>query len=114
MAKTLNLDFDTTDLQLKPEAGGTIPNAIELSRRIIQIVIMNYSDQRGGLIKMERSQAYWLRKELEKAAATEQKELKDIPSDIVGFLRKVFREVKMPPDRILEAVEKNIDEIPVD
>lgn len=109
MAKQLNLDFDTKDIQLKPEAGGT-PTAIELSRRIIQVVIMNYSDQRGGLIKAERNQAYWLRKELEKATATETKIL-EVPDDIMGFLRKVFREVKMPPDAILQKVEDNIDSV---
>ena len=109
--KSLNLDFNTEGLQLKPEAGGVVPSASELSRRIINIVIMNYSDQRGGLVKLERNQAYWLREALEKAVATEQKTLEDIPADIVGFLRKVFREVKMPPDRILEAVEQNIDAV---
>lgn len=107
--KALNLEFDITDLQLKPEAG-VVPTAIELSRRIIQVVIMQYSEQRGGLIKAERNQSYWLRKELEKAAATEIKIL-EIPDDIFGFLRKVFREVKMPPDKILEKVEANLDAV---
>jgi hypothetical protein len=110
--KTLNLEFDTADLQLKPEAG-VVPGAVELSRRIINVVIMQYSEQRGGFIKAERGQAYWLREALEKAAATEAKTI-DIPDDVFGFLRKVFREVKMPPDRILQMVEQRLDEVKYD
>lgn len=107
--RQLNLDFDTSDLEIKPEAG-VVPSALELSRRIIIVVINQYSEQRGGLIKAERNQSYWLRKELEKAVATEIKVL-ELPDDVCGFLRKVFREVKMPPDKLLEKVENNIDAI---
>jgi len=112
MAKQLNLDFETKDLGLKPEAGA-IPSAVELSRRIINVVIMQYSEQRGGLIKAERAQAYWLRDALEKAAATDVKVL-EAPNDVVGFLRKVFREVRMAPDKLLEIVEANVDKIKMD
>lgn len=74
---------------------------------------MNYSDQRGGLSKVERNQVYWLRENLEKAVATEIKTL-EVPDDIFGFLRKVFREVKMTPDKILQRVEANIDAVKMD
>ena len=110
MSKTLNLEFVTDDLALKPEAG-VVPTAIELSKRIIVIAVRQYADQHQGLLKVERKQSKWLYDELEKAAAIEMKTL-DIPDDIFGFLRKVFRETKLPVmDKILDRVESNIDAV---
>ncbi len=111
--KQLKLDFDTAGMEIKPEAGGVVPGSIEISRRCIMVVIHTYAEQKGGLIRIERKQTAWIRAELEKAVATEMKVL-EMPDDVSGFLRMVFREVKMPPDRLLEAVEKNIDAIKMD
>jgi hypothetical protein len=108
--KSMNLIFDTKELGLKPEAGGDPASAQELSRRVVGFAIAQYTEQRGGLIKQERSQAYWLRKELEKTAATNAATL-EMPDDVSGFLRKVFREVKLAADLIIEKVEANVDAI---
>jgi len=109
--KQLNLDFDVTDLNLKAEATGEAPKAIELTRRIIVIAVRQYSEQSRGLLKIERGQAKWLQDNLEKAIATDILTL-DVPDDVFGFLRKVFRETKLPAmDHILSRVEANIDAV---
>lgn len=115
MAKQLNLEFDTSDLQLKGEAPDNLPpSSIELSSRVINTMVMQYSEQKGGgLIKVERSQAYWLRENIEKAVATEVKII-EIPDDVFGFLRKVCREVRMDPNKLLQRVEANIDAVKMD
>ena len=109
--RQLNLDFDVTGLGLKPEANGETPKAIELSRRIIIIAVRQYSEQHGGLLKVERGQAKWLQDNLEKAVAIDVK-IVDIADDVFGFLRKVFRDTRLPAmDHILSMVEANIDAV---
>lgn len=113
--KILNLEFDTSDLNLKPEPpDNKTPNAIELSKRIICVAVREYGAQHNGLLKPERKQARWLHDELEKASATEMKTI-EVPPDIFGFLRKVFRETRLPAmDKILDRVEANIDSVKVE
>lgn len=112
--KTLNLEFKTEDLHLKPEGEAGVPTSIELSKRIIIFVIREYCAQVHNVLKPERKQARWLYDELEKAAATELKTI-ELPDDICGFLRKVFRETRLPAmDPTVDRIEKNIDDIKMD
>lgn len=117
--KLFSLVFKTDDLNLEKEVGDVIPTAQELTKRIVIVAVREYaktkSQNRGsnvpGLLKPERKQSVWLSEELEKAAATELKEL-ELPDDIAGFIRKVFRETPLPAmDRILDRVEVNVDNI---
>ncbi len=112
--KVLSLEFDTSDLQLKAEGEAGIPKSMELTKRIIIVAVRQYADQqRGGVMKLERNQSKWLYENLEKAAACEDKTI-EIPDDVFGFLRKVFRETPLPPmDKILDRVEANIDAVKV-
>jgi len=111
MSKILKLDFDTADLKLKPEPPeNKVPTAPELSRRIIGNMIFMYTEQHQGLIKMERNQAYWLQGNL-KIAVEAGDQVIELPDDVCGFLRKIFRETKASPDRIMELVEGNLDAV---
>ena len=111
MSKVLTLTFDTTELKLKGEPPeNKVPTTQELTRRIICNVLYMFAEQHQGLTKIERGQAYWLQNNLKVASDTKLLEL-EIPDDIFGFLRKIFREVKASPDKIMECVEKNIDEV---
>lgn len=114
MSKLFKLDFDTTELKLKPETdkdGKVItPTPTELTRRIIGNMIYLYSEQKGGLLKLERNQTYWLQGALKKASEDKLTEI-DLPDDIMGFLRKIFRETRAIPDLILQRVEENIDAV---
>ena len=111
MSKVLKLDFATAGLQLKPEPPeNKTPSATELTRRIIGNIIFMYTEQRNGLMKIERSQAYWLQGNLKEASEQKLLEL-EIPDDVFGFLRKIFREVKASPDKLMECVEGNIDSV---
>ena len=113
MSKVLKLDFPTDDLKLKPEPPeNKVPTAPELMRRIIGNIIFMYTQQKEGLIKMERNQAYWLQGNL-KAATEKQALTLEIPDDVFGFLRKIFRETKASPDKLMEMVEGNIDAVPM-
>ena len=113
MSKILSLTFDTADLKLKPEPPeNKAPTATELTRRIIGNMIYMYSEQARGLTKIERGQAYWLQDNLKTASEGGQLEL-SLPDDVFGFLRKLFRDTKANPDKILQCVERNIDNVPM-
>lgn len=113
--RVLSLEFDTSDLNLKPEPpDNVLPTAIELSKRIIIVAVREYGAQHNGLLKPERKQAKWLHDELEKASATELKSI-EVPPDIFGFLRKVFRETRLPAmDKAFDRCEQNIDDVKVE
>ena len=120
MSKILKLDFDTKELKLKGEAPeNKPPSATELTRRIIGNMIFMYSEMTNmskrnqGLLKMERSQAYWLQSNLEIASKDKLLEI-EIPDDVFGFLRKIFRDTPASPDKIMECVERNIDSVKVE
>ena len=106
--KTLSLEFEMNDLKLQ-EPDLKLGSA-EFMKRVIASAVMQYSDQHNGIGKLERNQAYWLRETLERAVKDDMKEV-EIADDVFGFLRKVFRDTRLIPDKILERVERNIDAV---
>ena len=109
--KILSLDFETTDITLHPDSPDKkLASTAELSKRVLLLAVHQYANQVGGLIKSERSLYYSIVKMLERAVKDDLKEI-EFPDDIFGFIRKIFRETKLPVDKVIEAVEKNIDAV---
>lgn len=110
--KTLSLVFDTKDLSFP--GNKEKPSSPELSKRVIFLSIKLYGEQAhgGGLPKDDRALYYSLRENLDKIT-DDTKEL-ELDDKVFGFIRKVFREAKLPIDRAVEAVEKNIEAVKMD
>lgn len=109
--KTLSLEFDTTDLKLSPESSEKkLPNATELSKRVLLLAVSLYSNQYRGLAKPERKLYYELTNILENTVKDNLK-MVELSDEVFGFIRKVFREARLPVDKAIEAIEKNIDAV---
>ena len=114
--KTLSLEFDTTDLKLSPESPDKkLPTAAELSKRVLLLAVNQYSNQCRGLSKPERVLYYEIDKLLEPIGKDNLNIAEiEFSDEAFGFIRKVFRETRLPADRAVGLVEKNIDAVKMD
>lgn len=103
--KEMRLDLDYTGINLADEEKNM--SNIDLTSAVITNAIYNYAKQAGGLHQNERKQVYTI----EKAIKNNENGVVKIDSTDVGFLRKIFREVKLTPNSILEKVDTMIEEI---
>lgn len=106
---TINLkDINITEVELseedktKPIAEITIPTIIN--------TIVGFANQQRGLLKPDRIVFYDLLPKLEETLKSKV-EILEITDEECGFIRKCFRETRLPPTSMLEAVEKHFDNL---
>ena len=79
----------------------------KLAAHIIIGAMLSYSQQNKGILASERKQYYKITDELGKALDENKSEFPVNEQDF-GFLRKIFREVKLVPNGLLKQIEDQI------
>lgn len=108
MSKVLNLDVDMSTLDLNPKEKEM--NKLEIVAKVIENVCLGYSSQVKGLNKGDRTTFYALLNSLDSSVAQNNATL-ELDDQTVAFLRTCFKETKLNPTKLLELVEKNIENI---
>jgi len=104
--KTMKFTVSLEGMDLPPQ------DAARSIQDLVGVVLQNimHSYAKNGLRKDERKMYYAVVGKMD-AAVSEKAEEIQLEDDEVGFLRKCSREAQMIPNRLLERVEKNIDDI---
>jgi hypothetical protein len=107
--KTLELKLDIEKLNLGEE--GKKQSVQTIISNVIQNEILSYAQQTRGFNELERRQYYKIADALEESAKSNS-ETVNLDDDLMGFLRKCFRETKTIPNALMRQVEELVSQVP--
>ena len=100
--------FDREDLKLTKELQEKTSQ--EITCMVIKNIVLSHAAATRGLNEEERRLFYKICDVFDKAIEGKAEEV-ELEDNYFGFIKKCKRETSLMPDKILQAVEKLIDEV---
>lgn len=108
--KTLNLAFAEKGFQRAPEDKDK--TAQEITCIVVQNVVHNYAQQKGGFTQQERILWYKIEDKLRDALEKKPESI-EFEDEQFGMIRKCFQNVKLAPNLLVRKLDELIEAVPM-